>query len=207
MSLLKKFAIAATMALPLLLSGCGTPAVELCTATGPGTSSLSQTFTDAAAQKICHVSGAALQPDGRYAISRSSLLIDGNVPSGARIDVTGGKLFVNGDIAAKARLSAKVPEDISTSTYLVPVMIGKVVTLQSRTRHTFEGYTHAADNGAAITITGDVANGVRLTSNHGIAVGGGFSGNVHIEHTRDHGYNTTTTGPAAIVTVNRALGL
>ena len=207
MSLAKKFAIAATMALPLLLSGCGTPATELCAPGGPGTASLTQTFTDAAPQKICHVSGDALKAEGRYVMHGGSLLIDGNVPARARIEVDGGKLFVNGDVGAKARLTAKVPEDISSRTVLVPMMIGKVMTMQPRTRYTFEGYSHPGDTGAAIAITGNVEIGTQLTSNHGIAIGGRAIGKVDIEHTREHGYDNVARGPEARAAVNRVLGL
>lgn len=207
MSLAKKFAIAATMALPLMLSGCIAPVTELCPAdgTGPGTATLTQTFTDAAPQKICRVSGDALQPDGRYALSDGSVLVDGHIPAGTRIEVTDGKLFVNGDVGPDARLSAKVPEDTSSQTVLVPVWIGKTLTMQPRTRQNFEGYTHASDTGMALSVTGDVTGGARLASNHGIAIGGAMQGKVRVEHTREHGYDIVKTGPEALATVNRAL--
>ncbi|MBU0859653.1 MAG: hypothetical protein KJ667_06925, partial [Alphaproteobacteria bacterium] len=197
MSLFKKFAIAATMIAPLLVAGCGTPVTALCPDTGPGIgqSSYSQIFNDSAGpQKICIVKASDLQAEGHYAMKDGSVIIEGNVPAGARISVNDGKLFVNGDVGDAARLSAKVPEDYSRYTVLVPMFTGKTTILMPQVRTRFDDYTHKDDTTPAVTISGDVAPHARLSSNHGIAIGGEQGADVRIDHTRDAGYATVQTG-------------
>ena len=178
MSLLKKFAIAATAALPLLgLAGCGQPTIDLCAPNAQGQtigdSSYSQIFKDAANDgRVCIVQGSDLQDSARYAFDGGLLIIDGDVPANSRINVEDGKLFITGDVAEKARVSASVPEEIRSYTTLIPMFTGKTTIMIPQTHYTFEGFTYANDHDAAVVIGGDVGDKAVVISNHDINVGG-----------------------------------
>ncbi len=178
MSLLKKFAIAATAALPLLgLVGCGQPTIDLCAPNKAGQtigdSSYSQIFNGAAEQgKVCIVNGSDLSEGGKYAFGDGLLVVDGDVPAKARIHVDDGKLFVTGDIGADARVEASVPEEISSYTTLIPMFTGKTTIMIPQTHYTFEGFTYENDTDAAVMIGGNVMDKAVVTSNHDVYLGG-----------------------------------
>lgn len=182
MSLLKKFAIAATAALPLLgLAGCGQPTVDLCATPAEatqsiGTESFAHIFNGAANDsRVCIVKGSDLAANGHYDFNGGLLIIDGSVPDGARINVDNGKMYVSGDIGAKARVEASVPEEISSYTTMVPIFTGKTTIIVPQTHYKFEGFTYANDHDAAVMIGGAVHDGARVTSNHDINLGGDAS--------------------------------
>lgn len=210
MNLLKKFAIATLMAAPLALTGCGTPATLLCPDNGPGlgTATVSRVFNDAATQKVCHLRGADLATNGRYAMEgEGTVVIDGNVPDGARVTVTSGKLFVNGAVGTDATLKANVPEDMESYTALLPVLMGKTFMVMPVQRTRFDDFTHKADNGAAVNIAGDIGAGSNVRTNHGLAVGGTIGRNVRIDHMRDTAHSTVQTGAAARTATQQALSM
>jgi hypothetical protein len=189
MSLLKKFAIAATMALPLALAGCGQPTINLCAANDTGnaigSSSYSQIFNGAAEQgKLCYVQGSDLQDGGRYAFGNGLLVIDGDVPANSRIHVEDGKLFIAGDVGADARVSASVPEETSTYTTIIPIFNGKTTIMVPQTHTRFEHFTYQNDIDPAVIIAGDVAEGARIASNHDMYVGGDNSMSAEFRSTR-----------------------
>lgn len=207
MSLVKKFAIAAALAAPLALAACGTPTTALCPDDGAGIghTTIAQVFEGAAQQKVCHIRGAELAPDGRYAMDDGALVIDGNIPDGARISVENGKIFVNGDVGADVRLSAKVPETQESYTTLMPIMVGKTMILMPVTNYRFDDYTFNADHQAAITIAGNIGADARITTNHGLAIDGNIGKNVDIYHTRDTEAAIVQTGPIARTAAQHAL--
>ena len=208
MNLISKFGIAALTASALLLSGC-TPTTELCSSEFSGRESYSQIFNGAAeSSKVCIINASQLAEGGRYTFSDGLLYINGDIPANARISVDDGKLFVDGDVAEDARLSASVPEDISSYTTIIPISNGKSTIMVPQTHYNFEGFIYSQDTDPAIVVTGDIANDVTISSNHGVHLGGHSIGDdVSVRHTRSTDYSNITTGGTPSLTYQQALGL
>jgi hypothetical protein len=205
MSLLKSFKAALNRWFPPTIE-LGAPGTD--EQPGIGTIRTTAIFNGAAEDhRLCTVRGSELAEGRKYYFNDGAVLVDGDVPNGARITVENGKLYVNGHVGDDAELSAEVPEELEAHTRLVPMMIGKTTVLMPQTYYTFEGYTHATDTEPALNITGGVGANTSLTSNHGIAVAGTIGRGVSFNHTRDAGFATTQTGEAAHTNTTRHLTL
>lgn len=191
----------------LIASELLNPTVNLDIGTLGRRSSLTEIFAGVAPQKTVRVSGADLNKHGKYKLSNASLVIDGDVPDGARITVDGGKIFVNGKVGEKARLHATVPEDITSSTTFITTMAGKTPVITPIITHTFNKYVHDQDKLPAIFVTGDLERGARIASNHGFALGGDLAYATKIEHTREAGFANVRTGNVARQYVDAILKL
>lgn len=182
MNIWKKFAAVAALAVPLVLAGCGQPATQLCPTDQPGIgeSSVAQIFNGASgAHKVCNVQGADLQANGNYAFDNGLLVIDGNVPTNAKINVSNGKLYVSGNIEQGAKIKAEVPEVHSsyTTTALIPIFNGKTTMLipTTQTHYKFEHFKYQNDTDPAVIVDGSVEDSAKVTSNHDIHVSNGYA--------------------------------
>jgi hypothetical protein len=153
---------------------------------------------------VYHIDGASLAEKGRYRADRGLIIVDGDVPSGARLSVDEGRLIVTGNVGPGARLSATVPEDTHTRTTMIPVWNGKTMTITPIIQTIFDGYTHN-DPASALTVGGDVGRSARLSSNHGIDIGGDIENHVDLNHTRDTPQAAIHTGDRAKTALKAAL--
>jgi hypothetical protein len=188
MSLMKKFAVVATMVAPLLLAGCGRPATSLCPENEPGIgqTSYSLVFNGAAqTQKVCTVDAGALHEQGNYTFRDGLLDIRGNVPKDAWVSVRQGKVLVEGNVGQKAYVEAQVPENTHNVTYYIPMKIGKAWVVMPITHTVFDGFKYVADHDSAVLVRGTVDKDAKIVSNHGIYIGQGFSAAAKLSNTRD----------------------
>ncbi|MBU0800262.1 MAG: hypothetical protein KKA05_04590, partial [Alphaproteobacteria bacterium] len=194
MSLLKSFKDAINRWFPPTIE-LGAPGTD--EQPGVGTIRTTAIFNGAAEDhRLCTVRGSELAEGRKYYFNDGAVLIDGDVPNGARITVDNGKLYVNGHVGDDAELSAEVPVKFRKSARPMPLM-----------HYPVEVYTHVADTEPALNITGGVGADTSLTSNHGIAVAGTIGRDVALNHTRDAGFATTQTGEAAHTNTTRHLTL
>ena len=153
---------------------------------------------------VYHIDGAALIEKGRYHADKGLIVVNGDVPDGARISVNNGKLVVTGNVGENARLSAAVPEDTHIRTTMMPMWNGKVMTIMPIVQTVFDGYAHK-DDASALTVGGNVGRSARLSSNHGIDIGGDIENHVKIDHTRDHGHAVIHGGPRVTEAIKTAM--
>lgn len=208
MSLWKKFAIVAAMAVPLALAGCMTPTTQLCPSDGPGIgeTSYSEVFNGASgAHKVCTVKASDLQSGGKYSFDNGLLVVEGNVPAQSKISVSNGKMFVTGDVEQGSTIKVKVPEEFSSYTTMVPMMIGKTMMMMPQTHYTFEGFTYSNDTDPAIIIDGDLHSTSSVTSNHGTHVSGNIAQSAEIYTSRSSDYSSTKTGKTHDYYINKTV--
>jgi hypothetical protein len=208
MSLWKKFAVVAAMAIPLALAGCMSPTTQLCPTDGPGIgeTSYSEVFNGASgAHKVCTVKASDLQSGEKYSFDNGLLVVEGNVPSHSKISVSNGKMFVTGDVGEGSTIKVKVPEEFSSYTTMMPVMIGKTMTMIPQTHYNFEGFTYSLDADPAVVIDGDLQTDASVTSNHGTHVSGEIANDAEIFTSRSSDYSSTKTGQTDNYYINKTV--
>jgi hypothetical protein len=191
----KKLTAVFALAAATILSGCG-PHVAVTPPDGQGHGmngvqcTVSQVFRNTVAQKACVVDAAQLQKGTTYDFDGGLLTVRGNVADGVSIAVTNGKLYIDGDVQKGADVEARVPENWTTDTILMPMIMsdgngGTTIILMPMPQSRFVGYVHADDSDPAVIIHGSVEKGASVYGDTGAMqhAGPGFNASPAIQQT------------------------
>lgn len=176
----KKATIGMCILATLFMAACGYPTHQLGQEEGlRGETRIEQTYSDGTRENVLVIQGSQLQGENHY-VHNGTLRIEGSIPARTAVEVRGGKLEVNGNVGDEAQLEARLPVNTHQETHIVlmPMFIsnGKttsVMYIPTPVTSTVEdGLTHPADTGPAISVSGQIGNNVKATTNGGIRASG-----------------------------------
>lgn len=117
----------------------------------------------AVAANVVTINGSALEQGKKYRLSRGVLIIHGDIPARARVEVEAGRMIVHGNVGPKAGLHAYMPENSRVDIYSCG---GRYKTTCRRKIMT--GLAFPSDKTPGIQVNGTAAPGVTAYSNAGV---------------------------------------
>lgn len=192
----KRLAMGITSLSLAFLAACGQPAAKLGDAAETpdlrGSTVTETVFAGGTADRHTTIDATALKSGQHYAIT-GTLTINGDLPEKTKLDVINGTLTINGDVGAHSRLNVQLPIVTHSETHIMPMTIVSScgrncmttrVTMIPVTSTVIDGLRYPRDPHPAVTITGNVHDDVRITSN-GHTVAGGWNNTIEVY--ADHG--------------------